>query len=333
MAAPLRTTARTMTRRPWLAAGRALTAAIVSAALPLACSGSGDLENPARLASAAVMLIGLATLASLTLADLTSRLNELALRSALGASRTQLIVPEVLICAALAAAGAGMALSPLAWIASALVMLTVTGWLLMTLGGIRAALPLTPSSIRARDDAGARRMRTRLVAAQAALATVLLSSAAAVTDAAPPALLEAGQNAPGAGAVASPPSASGFVVACGAVGLLLAALSAYGMTARTVVDTTREAGVRLALGGRPIQVRWTIARLALHGVTGGAVLGSAIIAAAGAVLWKVSAHAPGPYWTAAIASAAAVLTAGLIASMLAARAAGHLDPPRVMQPE
>jgi hypothetical protein len=361
MAAPLRTAARTMTRRPWLAAGRALAAAIVSGAVPIAFSGSGEIDILARLASAAVMLTGLATVATLTLADLTSRRDELALRSALGASRTQLIVPEVLICAALAAAGAATALFPLAWIAgargavgspayaelaaglvrngasaliaSALVMLTVTGGLLTTLGGIRAALPATPAAIRTRHDAGAGRLGTRLVAAQAALATVLLSSAVAVRELTLPTLLAAGDHAPCADVLAAAHPASGFVAACGAVGLLLAALSAYATTARTAVDTTRETGVRLALGGRPIQVRWAIAGCALRAVTRGIVFGLAIVAAAGTVLWKVSPLVPGPYWTGAIASAAVVLTAGLIASMLAARDAGQLDPPRVMQPE
>jgi hypothetical protein len=212
-------------------------------------------------------------------------------------------------------------------------MLTASGWRLVRIGGIRAALPMTPAAIRASDDGGARRLRTRLVAAQAALATVLLSSAVTVREVAPATVLAVLHDGPCDGAVAARHPASEFVAACGAVGLLLTALSAYATTARTAVDNTREAGVRLALGGRPIHVRWTVARFALHAVTGGSVLGSAIIAAAGAVLWKVSSHAPGPYWAAAIGSAAAVLAAGIIAAMLAARAAGRLDPPRIMQPE
>ena len=42
-----------------------------------------------------------------------------------------------------------------------------------------------------------------------------------------------------------------LISVCGLIGLLLATIGTYGVTARSVVERTREVGVRLALGGRP----------------------------------------------------------------------------------
>ena len=51
-----------------------------------------------------------------------------------------------------------------------------------------------------------------------------------------------------------------LVAACGALGLMLATIGPYGVTARSVVERRREAGILMALGGGRIDVRWSTAK-------------------------------------------------------------------------
>jgi putative ABC transport system permease protein len=57
------------------------------------------------------------------------------------------------------------------------------------------------------------------------------------------------------------------------LGLLLSVVGIYGVTARSVIERTREVGIRLALGGRPIAVWQTIALRSFRAVAIGTAIG------------------------------------------------------------
>jgi putative ABC transport system permease protein len=72
--------------------------------------------------------------------------------------------------------------------------------------------------------------------------------------------------------------------AMGLVGLLLASMGIYGVTAYSVAVRRREFGIRLALGASPISVIWTVLRGGVVLVATGAVIGLTLAAGAGRVL-------------------------------------------------
>jgi predicted permease len=117
-----------------------------------------------------------------------------------------------------------------------------------------------------------------------------------------------------------------LLAACGLVGLLLATIGTYGVTARSVVERTREVGIRLALGGSPANVWWTVAWGSVRAVAIGAAAGIAVSAIAGAGLAALLPDVGGGIWKAATACAAGLVLVGGIAAMIAARSAVTIDP-------
>jgi putative ABC transport system permease protein len=117
-----------------------------------------------------------------------------------------------------------------------------------------------------------------------------------------------------------------LIAACGGIGLLLATIGTYGVTARSVVERTREVGIRLALGGRPVDVWWTVAWGSLRAVGAGAVGGVILSIAAGAGLAALLPDAGGGIWKAAAGCGAGLVIVGAIAAMVAARGAVAVDP-------
>ncbi|HET7696908.1 MAG TPA: ABC transporter permease [Vicinamibacterales bacterium] len=116
------------------------------------------------------------------------------------------------------------------------------------------------------------------------------------------------------------------IAACGAVGLLLATIGTYGVTARSVVERTREVGIRLALGGSSGNVWWTMAWAGARAVAAGAIAGIVTSIAAGAGLAALLPDVGGGIWKPAAACAAALLVVGGLAAAIAARAAVGVDP-------
>ena len=117
----------------------------------------------------------------------------------------------------------------------------------------------------------------------------------------------------------------------GALGLLLATVGTYGITARSVVERTREVGVRLALGGRPERILWAVARDTLRACAGGAIAGTVVAAFTGAVLGTVLPELRGSAWSFSVYAAAVLLAIGSVATLLAARAATSVDPTKALR--
>lgn len=156
---------------------------------------------------AGLALIATANLANLTFADLASRLDDFALRAALGGSTRAVVVAEVVPCALLAVAGSllglGAASTAAPWMLSLDPSLAAAGievkvdWrvacagVVAALAVMSAAVAIPSWRIARRDqltflrgarstDARGGRIRSLLVGAQTAMALVLLSAAALV---------------------------------------------------------------------------------------------------------------------------------------------------------
>lgn len=124
-----------------------------------------------------------------------------------------------------------------------------------------------------------------------------------------------------------------LVAAFGLTALVLAALGAFGVAARSVATRVHELGIRLAIGadGRRL-VREVLAR-ELPALAGGLAVGLvAALAAAGLLrrfLFGVEARDPLTY----AAAAALLATVGLAATWLAARRATQVEPVRALRVE
>jgi ABC-type antimicrobial peptide transport system permease subunit len=108
--------------------------------------------------------------------------------------------------------------------------------------------------------------------------------------------------------------------------LVLACIGVYGVLAYSVAQRTREIGVRMALGARPLDVtRMILGRgLRLSGI--GLLVGAALAAALGVLLrtllYGVTPAAPLIY----AGTAAALIAVALLACVIPAQRAARVDP-------
>jgi predicted permease len=155
----------------------------------------------------ALTLIATANLANLTVADLTSKLADLALRSALGGSPAAIVVSEVVPCAVIAVLGSALGLAAAVtaapWMLSLDLTLASAGITMsmdwrVAIAGVSAAMLVMAAAVaipswrlvrrgqlasfgsRRLTDARGGRVRSWLVGTQAAMALVLLSAATLV---------------------------------------------------------------------------------------------------------------------------------------------------------
>jgi putative ABC transport system permease protein len=134
-------------------------------------------------------------------------------------------------------------------------------------------------------------------------------------------------------AVGAPRFRSLLFTAFGVLGLLLAAIGLYAVTATIVAERTREIGVRMALGARArTVVRGIVAgslRTAAAGLVVGAIAALLITRLLRGLLFELSPLDPPTY----AAAAALLLGTSLLAAWLPARRAALANPMRALQGE
>ena len=108
--------------------------------------------------------------------------------------------------------------------------------------------------------------------------------------------------------------------------LCLASIGIYGLVAYTVVQRTREVGIRIALGARPEEIVRLIVGEGLGptaiGIGLGLVLSIAATSTLASILYGVNVHDPIVF----VATAAALGLVAAIASYAPARRAAAIDP-------
>jgi putative ABC transport system permease protein len=115
--------------------------------------------------------------------------------------------------------------------------------------------------------------------------------------------------------------------------LTLASLGLYAMTAYLTAQRTREIGVRVALGARPLQVWWTVSRRVAFQLAAGLVLGLAGAVATAVVLASILAGVrPADPVTFTVVPLLLVIV-GFVACLIPARRAIRLDPMTAMRAE
>jgi len=116
-----------------------------------------------------------------------------------------------------------------------------------------------------------------------------------------------------------------LIGAFAALGLLLSAVGIYGMTARSVIERRREVGIRLALGGAPRAIWWTVARRSLSALVLGAAAGAALTIASTRVLTSYFAELADVPASAGWPAAILLALAGAAAALIPARRATRVD--------
>ncbi len=129
-----------------------------------------------------------------------------------------------------------------------------------------------------------------------------------------------------ADSVAQPRFQAALLGAFAGLALLLGALGIYGVLSYAVVRRTREIGIRMALGGRPADIRRMILgdalRLAGAGIAVGLALSAATARLLTSVLYGVAPYDPGNY----ALVVAILLGVAIAASYVPARRATRVDP-------
>jgi predicted permease len=112
----------------------------------------------------------------------------------------------------------------------------------------------------------------------------------------------------------------------GAVGLLLAAIGIYGVTAYSATRRTREFGIRVAMGARPIDVMRLVLSQGLSLVAIGSGLGLMLSVAVGSLLKRLIFGIPAVEPMAFVSAAALFAAVGCAACWLPAWRATRVDP-------
>jgi len=122
-----------------------------------------------------------------------------------------------------------------------------------------------------------------------------------------------------------------LVSTLGGLALLLAAVGLYGVMSYAVAQSTRELGLRMALGADPANLQRLVIsrglRLTAGGIIVGAVAALALTRLMGQLLYQVSPHDPRVFGSALMVMTIVAVTACL----LPARRASRTDPAHVLR--
>ena len=118
-----------------------------------------------------------------------------------------------------------------------------------------------------------------------------------------------------------------------AIGLILAAIGLYGVLAQLARGRAREMGIRIALGARPAQVQWIVARHAAAivgiGILAGSIVALMVTRVLASLLFGLAPHDPRVL---AVAAALLAIT-GAVAACVPAWRASTVDPMHVLRSE
>jgi len=136
-----------------------------------------------------------------------------------------------------------------------------------------------------------------------------------------------------ASSVATPRFQTVLLAVFAGVGLVLTAVGLYGVMTYGVAQRTRELGIRLALGARPVEVLALVLRgglvLIVSGLAAGIVAGAFASRLLASALYGVSPLDPVTF----AAVAAVLLSVATLASYLPARRATRIDPIAALRSE
>ena len=115
--------------------------------------------------------------------------------------------------------------------------------------------------------------------------------------------------------------------------LVLAAVGVYGVVSYATARQTREIGIRMALGARPVDVFSRVMRQGLSPVAAGAILGLAGALGVGRLMRSLLFGTPQADW-ASLAGAVALLgAAAILACAVPARRASRVNPTVALRSE
>jgi ABC-type antimicrobial peptide transport system permease subunit len=112
----------------------------------------------------------------------------------------------------------------------------------------------------------------------------------------------------------------------GLLAICLAAIGIYGVLSYAVAGRTAEMGIRLALGARPEQVRWTVLREMLLLVAMGMAIGVAAVVAGGQLVENLLFGLKGADPVTLIGASLLLVGVAAAAAYWPARRASRIDP-------